>query len=148
MISIERYQIVHLADDATKSKEKAIHNIPIRGRRVRMKEKEPELYEGMYVLSAQLTDDARNKTFEKIKEGITSRGGSIEKIHDQGRRRLAYEINGQKEGYYYLVYFNLPTPYVKELWQEYHLNENLLRFITLRTDKVLDELKFKVLPEQ
>lgn len=113
-----------------------------------MKEKEPMLYEGMYVLNAHISDDARNNSFEKIKNGIINRGGEILKIHDQGRRRLAYEIKRQKDGYYYLLYFRLPTESVEELWQEYHLNENVLRFVTLRTDKVLDEIKFKQLPEQ
>lgn len=102
----------------------------------------------MYIISAQLTDDARNKAFDKIKEGISSRGGEIKKIHDQGRRRLAYLVNGQKEGYYYLTYFTLPPEAVAELWQEYQHNENLVRYVTLRTDHVLDELKFKSLPEQ
>lgn len=114
-----------------------------------MKEQKHEnLYEGMYVLNAHISDDSRNSAFEKIKNGIINRGGEIVKIHDQGRRRLAYEISRQKEGYYYLLYFRLPTDCVKDLWQEYHLNDTLLRFVTLRTDKVLDELKFKQLPEQ
>lgn len=107
-----------------------------------------ELYEGMYVLNAHLSDDTRHKNFEKIKDAIINRGGEIVKIHDQGRRRLAYEIGKQKEGYYYLMYFRLPTHSVKDLWQEYHLNETILRFMTLRTDAVLEELKFKQLPEQ
>ncbi len=106
------------------------------------------LYEGMYVFNAMLNDEARTKTFEKIKDAIVARGGEIVKIHDQGRRRLAYEIKKQREGYYYLLYFRLPTQAVKELWNEYHLNEHLLRFLTLRTDVVLDELVFKQLPEQ
>lgn len=110
--------------------------------------KKQNLYEGMYVLNAHISDDSRNHAFEKIKNGVINRGGEIVKIHDQGRRRLAYEINRQKEGYYYLVYFRLPTDDVADLWQEYHLNENLLRFVTLRTDTVLDEIKFKQLPEQ
>lgn len=113
-----------------------------------MKENNSHLYEGMYIISAQLNDDARNKAFDKIKTGISSRGGEIRKIHDQGRRRLAYEINGQKEGYYYLVYFTLPTQAVSELWQEYQINENLVRYLTIRAEQVLDELKFKQLPEQ
>ncbi len=113
-----------------------------------MKQKKANLYEGMYILSAQLNDDARNKAFDKIKDSIVSRGGEIHKIHDQGRRRLAYEINGQKEGYYFLVYFSLQPEGVPELWQEYQHNENLVRYLTLRTEKVLDELKFKQLPEQ
>lgn len=111
-------------------------------------QQEAQLYEGMYVLNAHLTDDARSKAFEKITNDITRRGGEIVKIHDQGRRRLAYEIARQKEGYYYLVYFRLQPDAVSELWQEYHLNENLLRFLTISTDRVLEELKFKQLPEQ
>lgn len=113
-----------------------------------MKENEPMLYEGMYVFNAHISDDARNNSFEKIKNAIVSRGGEIKKVHDQGRRRLAYEIKRQKDGYYYLMYFTLPGECVEELWHEYHLNENVLRFVTLRTDKVLDEIKFKQLPEQ
>ncbi len=43
------------------------------------------LYEGMYIISAKLSDDARiNKALEKIKHGITSRGGEVLKVHDQG----------------------------------------------------------------
>lgn len=113
-----------------------------------MKEQQAMLYEGMYVLNAMLNDEARTKAFEKIKDSIVARGGEIVKIHDQGRRRLAYEIKKQREGYYYLMYFRLPTLQVQELWDEYHLNEHLLRFLTLRTDNVLEELTFKQLPEQ
>lgn len=113
-----------------------------------MKEQSPKLYEGMYILSAHLTEDARNKAFEKIKKAILEKGGEILKIHDQGKRRLAYTVAQNREGYYYLMYFTVNPNAISELWHEYHLNENLIRFITLRTDEVLDELKFKQLPEQ
>lgn len=101
------------------------------------------LYEGMYIISAKLSDDARQKALEKIKKGISERGGDIVKMHEQGRKRLAYEINGHREGFYYIVYFNLPTLAVTELWKEYHLHEDLVRFITLRTDKVMEKIEFK-----
>lgn len=113
-----------------------------------MKELKQNLYEGMYVISATLSDDARNKALQKIQAGITQRDGEILKIHDQGRRRLAYEIEGHREGHYYIVYFNLRTSGIAELWQEYHLNEDLVRFITLRADKVMDKIEFKSLEEQ
>lgn len=113
-----------------------------------MKENKPNLYEGMYVISATLSDDARNKAFEKIKKGIVDRGGEILKIHDQGRRRLAYEIEKHREGYYYLVYFNLIPSAISELWQEYHLHEDLIRFITLRAETVLEKIEFKTIEEQ
>jgi len=106
------------------------------------------LYEGMYVISATLSDDARHKALDRIQNGITSRGGEIKKVHEQGRRRLAYEIDGHREGYYYIVYFDAPSLSITELWQEYHLNEDLIRFVTLRTDKVMEKIEFKPLVEQ
>lgn len=106
------------------------------------------LYEGMYVISATLSDDARHKALDKIQVGITSRGGEILKVHEQGRRRLAYDINGHREGYYYVIYFNAPTNVISELWHEYHLNEDLIRFLTLKTEKVMEKIEFKQLVEQ
>jgi small subunit ribosomal protein S6 len=106
------------------------------------------LYEGMYVISATLSDDARHKALDRIQAGITHHGGEIKKIHEQGRRRLAYEIDGHREGYYYVIYFTAPTSAIAELWQEYHLNEDLIRFVTLRANKVMEKIEFKPLVEQ
>jgi small subunit ribosomal protein S6 len=112
-----------------------------------MKEKK-NLYEGMYILSATLSDDARTKAMDKIQAGITSRGGEIKKIHPLGRKRLTYDIGNHREGYYYVVYFDVSPAAISELWQEYHLNEDLVRFMTIRADKVLDKIEFKPLVEQ
>ena len=113
-----------------------------------MSQQRQNLYEGMYIISATLSDDARQKALQRIQTGITQRGGEIVKIHDQGRRRLAYEIEGHREGHYFVIYFNLKTSGVPELWQEYHLNEDLIRFLTLRTDKVMEKIEFKSIGEQ
>lgn len=107
----------------------------------------PNLYEGMYVIKATLSDDARNKALDKIKHGITSRQGEIVKIHDQGRKRLAYEIDGHREGHYFILYFNVVPEAIAEMWQEYHLHEDLIRFITLRAEKVMEKIEFKTLEE-
>jgi small subunit ribosomal protein S6 len=112
-----------------------------------MSKEHKNLYEGMYIISATLSDDARQKALDKIVNEITAKGGVVHKIHDQGRRRLAYEINGYREGHYYVIYFDVPTPAVAELWQEYHLNEDLIRFVTLRAEKVLEKIEFKTLEE-
>ncbi len=110
--------------------------------------KNKNLYEGMYIISASLSDDARNKALDKIQKGITSRNGEIIKIHEQGRRRLAYDIGGHREGYYYLIYFEVIPDAINELWQEYHLNEDLVRFVTLRAEKVMDKIEFKQIEDQ
>lgn len=113
-----------------------------------MKQESQNLYEGMYIISATLSDDARHKALDKIQREITERGGEVLKVHDQGRRRLAYDIEGHREGHYYLIYFNVKPSAIGELWQEYHLNEDLVRFITLRAEKVMDKIEFIPLEEQ
>lgn len=112
-----------------------------------MSTEKKHLYEGMYILSATLSEDARQKALDAITSGIEKRGGEIHKIHDQGRRKMAYEINGRREGNYYVIYFSSLPHIMKDLWREYRLNEELIRFITLRTEKVLEEIKFKPLVE-
>lgn len=112
------------------------------------KKERKALYEGMYILSATLSDDSRKKAFDKITDGISQKGGEIHKIHEQGRKKLAYEIDGKREGYYYVLYFTVPTQTIGELWKEYHLHEDLIRFMTMRAEKVLDTLEFKPLKTQ
>ena len=112
------------------------------------KEKRKGLYEGMYILSATLSDDSRKKALDKITEGITQKGGEIHKIHEQGRKKLAYDVDGKREGYYYVLYFTVSTQVIGELWKEYHLHEDLIRFMTMRTEKVLETLEFPPLKTQ
>lgn len=106
-----------------------------------------QLYEGMYILRPTLSEEARKKALDKITAGISDRGGEIHKIHDKGRRKLSPEIRGSREGYYFLIYFTSPTDKMSELWREYHLNEDLLRFMTVTANEVLQTLEFKKLPE-
>lgn len=112
-----------------------------------MRKEKKQLYEGVYVLSVTLSEEARRRALEKVTSGIVNYGGEVLKIHDQGRRKLAYEIRGSREGYYYLVYFSVNTDAVSELWKEYHLNEDLLRFLTVKTDRVQEVIEFAVLAE-
>ena len=110
-----------------------------------MKEQVSRLYEGMYILSATLSDDAKQKALDRISNGITTRGGEIRKVFDQGRKKLAYEIQGKREGHYYLIYFTVPSTEINEMWREYHLNEDLIRFLTLQAEEVPEKIEFKQL---
>ncbi|PCI94788.1 30S ribosomal protein S6 [Candidatus Aerophobetes bacterium] len=110
-----------------------------------VKKNKNQLYEGMYILASTLSEDARQKALDKVTAGITSRGGEIHVVHEQGRKKLAYEVNGRREGYYYVIYFSIENNQLIEVWREYHLNEDLIRFMTLRTDQVEEKLEFKPL---
>ena len=111
-----------------------------------MAKEKNRLYEGMYILSATLSDEARAKALDKITSGITTSGGEVHKTFDQGRKKLAYEIGGRREGHYYVLYFSAPTTCMKDLWRDYHLNEDLIRFVTLGALEVPEKIEFKPLP--
>lgn len=112
-----------------------------------MGEKKTNLYEGVYIVRASLSSAARAKALDKVKEGILSRDGEVLKFHEMGKRRLAYEINSQREGYYYVAYFTIGTQHIADMWREYHFNEDLIRFATFETKKVLEKLEFEPLAQ-
>lgn len=113
-----------------------------------MKQKRQGLYEGMYILSATLSDESRKKALDKITDGIAEKGGRILKLHELGRKKLAYEVNGKREGHYYVIFFETPTASINELWREYHLHEDLIRFMNIRVEAVQETLEFKPLKQQ
>jgi len=112
-----------------------------------MKREVPKLYEGMYIIKASLSDEARGRALDRITKAITEAKGEVLKLHEQGKKRLAYEIDGHREGYYFVLYFTINPSCIKDLWQEYHLNEDLVRFMTLRTERVMEKIAFKSLVE-
>ena len=105
------------------------------------------LYEGMYILSTALTEDACQKLIDKMTNNITEKGGEMHKIFDQGRKKLAYPINKKREGHYFLFYFSVPTDVLDKLWREYRLTEDILRFMTTRASIVPEKIEFQPLPE-
>lgn len=108
-----------------------------------MSKSKSNLYEGMYILSATLSEDARSKAIEKILASIQYHAGEVLKIFEQGRKKLAYEIGGRREGYYYVIFFTANSTSMPELWREYQLNEDLIRFMTLSAEKVPEKIEFK-----
>lgn len=63
-------------------------------------------YEIMYILKANLEDADRNQLIGKLHEILSLDGGSIESVDEWGVRDFAYEINGDKKGYYVVVNLN------------------------------------------
>ena len=62
-------------------------------------------YELAVVVSAKVEDDVRAGVIEKVKELIARFGGNVTDVDEWGKKRLAYEIQKMKEGYYYFIHF-------------------------------------------
>jgi len=92
-------------------------------------------YETMFIVNPTLSEEEIKKQIETVKENIKKNEGELVACDDWGMRDLAYEINKQKKGYYYIIYFKAPAASIKELERLYRINENIMRFIFIKYDK-------------
>ncbi len=91
-------------------------------------------YELALVVNAKIEDEAKNATVEAVKELITRFGGTITNVDDWGKKRLAYEIQKMKEGYYYFIQFDADSTTPNEIEQRIRIMENVIRFLCIRQD--------------
>ena len=91
-------------------------------------------YELVLVVNAKIEDEARVATVEKAKEYVTRFGGTITNVDDWGKRRLAYEIQKMREGYYYFIQFESDSETPGELEQRVRIMENVIRYLCIRQD--------------
>lgn len=91
----------------------------------------PANYETMIVLSAKLDEDATKALVEKF-TGLIAENGAIESVDEWGKRRLAYPIQKETEGYYVLINFTSGTEFPKELDRVYHITDGVLRTLIIR----------------
>ena len=91
-------------------------------------------YELALVVSAKIEDDARTAVVEKAKEYITRAGGTVTEVEEAGKKRLAYEIQKMKEGYYYFIQFEGETTVPAELEERLRIEETVLRFLCVKQD--------------
>lgn len=92
-------------------------------------------YESGVIINATLDDTQIDAIVAKIKELIAANGGELNNTDLWGRKRLAYMIQKQKIGYYAFFRFEAPSEFILKLERMYKLEENILRFITLKLDK-------------
>ena len=91
-------------------------------------------YELTLVVSAKIEDEARVATVEAVKELIAKFGGTITNIDDWGKKKLAYEIQKMKEGYYYFIQFEAETSAPKEIESRIRIMDNVIRYLIVKQE--------------
>ena len=86
-------------------------------------------YELSVVLVPTLNEEDRVAALEKVKELIVRFGGEITNVDDWGKRKLAYEIEKQREGFYYFIQFNAETSAPAEIESRIRIMETVLRYL-------------------
>ncbi len=87
-------------------------------------------YEILIILDPRPSDEEATALFTQLGETLKSLGGEVAKIDNWGRRRLAYDINKQREGTYAVFEASAEPAMVKEFERQLRLNENVLRFLS------------------
>ncbi len=92
-------------------------------------------YEVMYIADPETADDIIGKINEAVEKLVQTEGGSVVRTDDIGRKRLAYQINKKKEGYYVLFEIEGSGQEIAEIERRMRVNDAVLRYMTVRVDE-------------
>jgi small subunit ribosomal protein S6 len=91
-------------------------------------------YETIFVINALLEDERIQEIIAIVKNLIES-SAQLEKLEEWGKKRLAYEVNKQKEGYYVLVHFSAEPEFPAELERIYKITEGILKYLIVKREE-------------
>lgn len=92
-------------------------------------------YELAVVVSAKLEEEDRAAVVEKVKALIERFGGQITNVDDWGKKRLAYEIQKMKEGFYYFIQFDAETSAPAEIESRMRIMDGVIRYLCVKQDE-------------
>lgn len=105
-------------------------------------------YENLVIVKPTFTAEEIQASIAAIEEVITSNGGEIAATSPMGMRKLAYPINKNERGYYHVVYYTIAPAAIAEIERRFRINEDLLRFVTIKYDTKREVLAFNGLVEK
>ena len=88
-------------------------------------------YETVLVFSMKNGEEAAKALAEKFKDMITA-SGTVKEVDEWGKRRLAYDINYESEGYYIVVNHESEPDFVAELARVLNITDGVLRYLTVK----------------
>ncbi|MCL2087951.1 MAG: 30S ribosomal protein S6 [Oscillospiraceae bacterium] len=88
-------------------------------------------YESIVVISAKLSEEEIKALIEKFQKLIET-NATLVKVDEWGKRRLAYAINYETEGFYTLFEFDSKPDFPQELERVYRINDGVLRYLTVK----------------
>ena len=92
-------------------------------------------YETVFILNPVLSETQVKETVQKFEEFLTSRGAEMVAKEDWGLKKLAYEIQHKKSGFYHLFEYTVAGDAIIGLETEFRRDERVMRFLTVALDK-------------
>ena len=91
-------------------------------------------YELALVVNAKIEDEAREAVVEKAKNYVTRYGGTITEVEEWGKKRLAYEVQKMREGFYYFIQFEAEPTCPAEVERHVRIMDNVMRYLVVKKE--------------
>ena len=98
------------------------------------------IYEELFIIRPDATEEEVNPFIEQIKTTITNGNGKVDKVDNWGVRRLAYRVKKRNEGIFVLFVFSGPATMVYEVERRMRVSDLVLKFINVRIDEKLKKI--------
>jgi small subunit ribosomal protein S6 len=92
-------------------------------------------YEVMYIIRPNIEDEAKKALVERFNAILTDNGAEVLESKEWGKRRLAYEINDFRDGYYQLMNINAGPEAIDEFSRLAKISEDIIRHIVIKDEK-------------
>ncbi|MFJ7978092.1 30S ribosomal protein S6 [Peribacillus sp. JNUCC 23] len=91
-------------------------------------------YEIMYIIRPNIEEDAKKALVERFNTILTDNGAEMTEAKEWGKRRLAYEINDFRDGYYMLLKINGETAAIQEFDRLAKISEDIIRHMVTKIE--------------
>lgn len=94
------------------------------------------LYECVFIARQDIAAPQVEALAEQLAGVIAEQGGQVTKKEFWGLRNISYRINKNRKGHYVLFNISAPSPAVKEMERQMSINEDVLRYLTIRVEEL------------
>ena len=91
-------------------------------------------YETVFIINPSVEEAGIKDLIQKFSD-IINNDGKVEEVEEMGKRKLAYEIKKNTEGYYVVINFEANPELIKELERNYRITDSVIKFIVIRKDE-------------
>ena len=91
-------------------------------------------YESVIIINPNCTEEAVKALEEKV-TGLINSNGKVESVENMGKKKLAYEINKNREAFYMLFNFEAKPESIAEIERNYRIADDILKFIIVKKEK-------------
>ncbi len=91
-------------------------------------------YESVIIINPNVDEEGIKALTQKFTDLINT-DGKLEKVEELGKKRLAYEVQKNKEGYYVVFYFEANPHLIAELERIYRITDEIIKFMTIKVEK-------------